>query len=174
MDLGVPDTTNPDTTNPATIKAIKTALQTANPTLTTDDLTKIKFDEITLQAAFPTEVTATITVGYVSERIALKVTWLTPQTLAEFKKQLQALPKSDLSFYTMDFHKNPDGNYYSQNLYNAGIIGGSIGASLPGYKGFAVGLSFTGQMVVGQTSNIEVYYNHKDLGITIPITLTVW
>ena len=94
--------------------------------------------------------------------------------LANFLAALGTLPKSDLSFYTMDFHKSSDGNYYSQNSYNDGFIRDSIGSSLPGYKAFAVGLTFKGQMVAGQTRNIEVYYNKIDQHITIPITLTTW
>ena len=62
-DLTVPSGTNPDTTNAATIAAIKKALQTANPTLTNDDLTTITFASKTLQTGVNVIVPITITVG---------------------------------------------------------------------------------------------------------------
>ncbi len=61
--FNVPAGTNPDTSNAATITAIKTALQNANSTLTTEDLGTITFASTTLQDNIPVAVQATITVG---------------------------------------------------------------------------------------------------------------
>ena len=61
--IGVAKTVDADTTNTDTVIAIKTALKTANPTLTDADLTKITFAASTLTVGTPVPVTATIAVG---------------------------------------------------------------------------------------------------------------
>ena len=50
------------TTDPATITTIKTSLNKWNPTLTTDDLTKITFANVTLSTSAAVNVTTTVTV----------------------------------------------------------------------------------------------------------------
>ncbi len=74
VNLTVPAGTNPDTTNKDTIVAIKKALQTANPTLTDDDLVTITFVQTTLQVGGSVVVTATITVGSAKDTVDLNVT----------------------------------------------------------------------------------------------------
>ena len=74
VDLTVPAGTNPDTTNADTIAAIKKALQTANPAVTSDDLAAITFAKATLQTDLSVEVATTITVGTAKAAITLNIT----------------------------------------------------------------------------------------------------
>ena len=74
VDLNIPAGTNPDTTNLTTIQVIKTALEGANPALTTEDLATISFSDATLQAGASVVVKATITVGQATAEKDLNVT----------------------------------------------------------------------------------------------------
>ena len=61
--LQLPIGTDPDTTTPGTITALKTALQTANPALTNNDLNYITFAAVTFKVDEETDVIATINTG---------------------------------------------------------------------------------------------------------------
>ena len=74
VNLNIPAGTDPDTTNAYTISAIKTALKSDNPTLTTEDLATIGFSDTTLQAGSSVVVKATITVGQATDEKDLNVT----------------------------------------------------------------------------------------------------
>ena len=91
VNLDVPVGTNPNTTNDATINAIKTALQTANNTLTNEDLDTISFSDTTLQAGTSVAVKATITVGTATAEKDLNV------TLAQSDKQQADAIKAKIS-----------------------------------------------------------------------------
>ena len=170
VDLIAPAGTNPDTTNKVTIAAIKKTLQIANPMLLDSDLTKIKFNKATLHIATPISLTAIITVGHASTTITLHVA-IEPN-IDNFKKQLQALPKSDFNFFTSDFTKNSEGKYDSNYTPNQQRIITRLNVNLPNYRTFNNLLSFKGELKAGQTTNIEVFYNGEDQPITqIPITL---
>ena len=67
----VPKGTNRDTTNVAAIKAMKKALQTANPKLTPSDLAKITFSKETLVTQWPITVFAIIKVGVAKDSVGL-------------------------------------------------------------------------------------------------------
>ncbi len=175
VDLTVPAGTNHDTSNPATATAIKTSLKNANPSLTSDDLTKIKFNQATLQIATSIPLTATITIGHATATATLQVA-IEP-SLAGFLEQLQNknFTKAALDFGVGSFQKNADGNYYSNNQHNIAVIQASIAQWLPSYKQYVPNVSFNKKaMVVGQTTPIEVLYKDQDQGFTIPITLTDW
>ena len=72
VDLTVPDTTKPDLAEAT--PEIKTALQSGNPTLTKNDLTKITFTGDNLQAGASAAVKATIEVGTATADKGLNVT----------------------------------------------------------------------------------------------------
>ena len=72
--LTVPAETNTDTTNPETITAIKTALQSQNPALTSEDLAKITFGAVTLTAGKAVKVTATVKINTAKATKDLNVT----------------------------------------------------------------------------------------------------
>ena len=89
--------------------------------------------------------------------------------LANFLNKLQSLPQSDFNFFASDFKKNSEGKYDSNYIPNQQRIIERLDVNLPNYQAFNDFLSFTGELKVGQTTNIEVFYNGEDQHITIPI-----
>ena len=71
--LGLPVDVNTDTSNPDTIKAIKTDLQTENPTLTSADLATMTFAKTTLITDQYVTVATTITIGTAKDTINLNI-----------------------------------------------------------------------------------------------------
>ncbi len=102
--LNVPTGTNADTTNAGTIAAIKKALQSKNPSLTTDDLMKIEFSSATLRPFTSVRVVATITVGTATATRDLNV------TLVESDKQKAERIKDKIINVNLDIpgSTNPD------------------------------------------------------------------
>ena len=75
-ELLLADTVNPSTANLATQQAISTALETANPTLTAQDLTTFSYNSVNLDTTgsqTPTNVTLTIQKDSVTLTVTLKV-----------------------------------------------------------------------------------------------------
>ncbi len=72
--IALPAKTNPDTANPATILALKSALQSANPNLKADDLQDITFSKVILKIdEVPNNVKANIKVGTTEDSVDLNV-----------------------------------------------------------------------------------------------------
>ncbi len=96
--ISVPKGTNPSTTNPATVTALNQALQTANPTLTSQDLTTLSYSSTTLEVGQAVSVTVTSqSTGAPSAQANLQVTLATqpapPQKWTNINKA-QDTPKA--------------------------------------------------------------------------------